>query len=213
MKRGQPGGPQSRSRRPMVQFAAILAGLIILLLGPSHAIAAEVEIGGPFTLTDQYGQTRSEQDFRGSYMLIYFGYTSCPDACPTALLKMTDALALVAGRDPGRAARATPIFITIDPERDTPERLKDYAASFSPRLVALSGDIETLRTAGYAYGVFFAKMPASGGSYLMDHTDFIYLMGPDGRYLKHFENDVTAEQLADALEADAAARLGKTTAH
>lgn len=187
--------------RRRIQVQALLAPLIALLLGLGPALTAEVQIGGPFTLTDQNGQTRSDTDFRGSYMLIYFGYTSCPDACPTALTKMTDALASVAARNAGRANRIAPIFITVDPERDTPDLLKEYAAHFSPRLVALRGADEALREAAYAYGVFFAKAPASDGGYAMTHTDIIYLMGPDGRYIRHFESDVTAEQLAAALEA------------
>lgn len=205
------GSPSPMISRP--RFAPILAGLMILMLGLTAAVAAEIEIGGPFTLTDQNGQTRSDKDFRGSYMLIYFGYASCPDACPTALTKMTDALALIAGRDAGKAARVAPIFITVDPERDTPELLKDYAAYFTPRLVALSGDAEALRTAAYAYGVFFAKAPAGDGNYLMNHTEFIYVMAPDGRYITHFESDVTAEQLAAALEAEAAAHPHMNSSH
>jgi protein SCO1/2 len=175
---------------------------------PSKATKEPVEIGGPFTLTDQHGHLRTDRDFRGSYMLIYFGYSFCPDVCPAALLKMTDALAKLEKQEPLKAQKIVPVFITVDPERDTPQHLKDYAAHFSPRLVALSGDADALRAVAYPYGVFFAKVPVQGGSYLMDHTGFIYLMGPDGRYITHFEDDVGAFELFSELAAKTAISPG-----
>jgi cytochrome oxidase Cu insertion factor (SCO1/SenC/PrrC family) len=178
---------------------AIVAGMLVMLLGPNPIVAAEVEIGGPFTLTDQNGRTRSDEDFRGAYMLINFGYTYCPDLCPTSLMKMTDAIAALEKRDTAKAGQIVPIFITVDPERDTPEVLKQYAANFSPRLVALSGSAEALRNVAYPYGVFYGKVPTGSGGYLMDHTGFIYLMGPDGRYITHFESDVTTDDLVLTL--------------
>ena len=189
--------PQSAPHGPILAVAALLSTLI----GAPILPAAEVEVGAPFTLIDQNGRTRSDTDFRGSYMLIYFGYTYCPDTCPTSLLKMIEALDALEKRAPAKAAHITPIFITIDPERDTPAVLKDYAGSFSPRLVALTGKPDALRDLGYAYGVFFAKTPGSRDGYFIDHTSFTYLMAPDGRYIIHFEKDVTAEQLAGALDA------------
>ena len=182
-----------------VSLAVILTFLFNIALGTGPASAAEVEIGGPFTLTDQNGRTRSDTDFRGAYMLINFGYTSCPDICPLSLQKMTDALEALEKRDAGKAGRVVPIFITVDPDRDTPERLKEYAAYFSPRLIALTGDAKALRDLSYPYGVFYAKVPSNGGDYLMDHTGYIYLMGPDGRYITHFESDVTVKELVGAL--------------
>jgi cytochrome oxidase Cu insertion factor (SCO1/SenC/PrrC family) len=194
--------PDSSPRGPILAVAALLA----TVLGAPFLSAAEVEVGAPFTLIDQNGKTRTDADFRGSYMLIYFGFTYCPDICPTALLTMIQALDKLAMTAPVNADRVVPIFITIDPMRDTSDVLKDYAASFSRRLVALTGKPEDLRDVAYGYGVFFAKGPGGGENYMMDHTGFTYLMGPDGRYITHFEKDVTVEELARVLEAQTAAK-------
>jgi protein SCO1 len=190
----------------MIALAALLAWPV----AAEQARAAPIEIGGPFTLTDQNGQTRSDRDFLGSYMLIYFGYTSCPDACPTALLTMTNALAAITGHDARHGVQVVPIFITVDPKRDTAELVKEYAAHFSPRLIALRGDAEALWTLGNAYGARFAAGPVSGGGYLIDHTNFIYLMGPNGTYIQHFESDATAQQIADAIKTHVASSPGVT---
>lgn len=198
----KPDRVESAPCKPIIAVAALLA----TVLGAPFLPAAEVEVGAPFTLIDQNGKPRSDADFRGSYMLIYFGFTFCPDLCPTALLTMVQALDKLAMSAPIDADRITPIFITIDPERDTSDVLKDYAASFSPRLVALTGKPDDLRDVAYGYGVFFARVPGGGENYLMDHTSFTYLMGPDGRYITHFEKDVTPEELARVLEAQTAAK-------
>jgi cytochrome oxidase Cu insertion factor (SCO1/SenC/PrrC family) len=171
--------------------------LLVALASPS---AGAVSIGGPFELVDQYGVTRTDEDFRGAYMLMYFGFTYCPDTCPTALLKITTALEDLAALAPSKAERVVPVFISVDPERDTPEALRDYAESFHPRLVALTGAPRELERLGRAYGVFFAKVPTGEpGGYLMDHTGFVYLVGPDGKYVEHFESDVSVGDLVDAL--------------
>ena len=155
------------------------------------------QIGGPFTLTDHTGVVRSEQDFRGKLMLIYFGYTYCPDVCPTALSDM----ALVMDALGDEAVKLRPMFITVDPSRDTPERLKPYVANFHPKLVGLTGSETAVAAAAKAYRVYFAKSntEAGSGEYLMDHTSIIYLMGPDGRYLTHFSHGVTAEKMAKRI--------------
>jgi protein SCO1/2 len=160
---------------------------------------APVAIGGAFTLVDQNGVTRHPEDFRGKLMLVYFGYTFCPDACPTALQDMSRAIDLLGAK--GEAVQ--PIFITIDPARDTVEQMKLYASNFHPRLIALTGTPEQVAEAAKAYRVYYAKgQSAAGGSedYLMDHTAFIYLMGRDGKYLSHFPPGATAEQMAAAIE-------------
>jgi protein SCO1 len=180
-------------------FAAMLIGRLAVLAAESPAPAPEIEIGAPFRLTDQNGVTRSDRDFRGAYMLVYFGYTFCPDSCPTALAKMVAAITAFAKRDGARAAQLVPIFISIDPARDTPALLKEYAAGFSPRLVALTGTPEALRDVAYGYGADFARQPGKSKDYLMDHTAFIYLMGPDGRYVTHFESSVTVDDIVGAL--------------
>ena len=158
---------------------------------------APVSIGGAFTLTDQNGVTRRPEDFRGHLMLVYFGYTFCPDACPTALQDMSRAIDLMGNR----GNDVQPIFITIDPARDTVEQMKLYASNFHPRLIALTGTPEQVAEAAKAYRVYYEKDKSSGGDdYLMDHTAFIYLMGQDGKYLSHFPPGTTAEQMAAAME-------------
>lgn len=171
--------------------------LVVALVPPS---TGGVSIGGPFELVDQHGATRTDEDFRGAYMLMYFGFTYCPDTCPTTLLKITHALEDLAALDPAKAERVVPIFISVDPERDTPKALRSYAEHFHPRLVALTGTNKELERLGRAYGVFFAKVPTEEpGSYLVDHSSFVYLIGPDGKYIEHFERDVGVDDLVDTL--------------
>jgi protein SCO1/2 len=152
-------------------------------------------IGGPFHLTDQEGRVRTEADFQGRYLLVFFGYTNCPDVCPTTLQTLTDAMARLGPR----AAKVTPLFITIDPERDTPAALKDYAANFYSGLVALTGSPEEIAAVAKEYRVYYAKS-GEGPNYGMDHTALIYLMGPDGAYVSHFAPQATADDIAQDLE-------------
>lgn len=188
---------RTRFRRAAT-WPMIVLGLLVGLM--PQAGGAAVRIGGPFELVDQHGTARSDADFRGSYLLIYFGFTYCPDLCPTTLLKMATALQELAARSPARAERVVPVFVTVDPERDTPEVLRGYAEQFDPRLVALTGTRRALADLGRVYGVFAAKVPTGEpGAYVMDHTSFLYLMGPDGKYVRHFESDVSADDLAGAL--------------
>jgi protein SCO1/2 len=184
------------SGRPGWRRALGLA--LLLALAPPGAGA--LTIGGPFELVDQDGATRTDRDFRGAYILLYFGYTYCPDTCPTVLLKITRALEDLAGRAPAKAARVVPVFISVDPERDTPEVVRSYADHFHPRLVALSGPPRELERLGRVYGVFVAKVPTpEPGEYLLDHTGFVYLIGPDGKYLEHFESAASVDDLVEAL--------------
>ncbi len=156
------------------------------------------QIGGPFKLIDQNGVERTDQDFRGKLMLVYFGYTFCPDVCPTELTVITTALDQL-GAD---AAQVAPIFITVDPERDTAKVMKDYVAQFSDRLIGLTGSERDIAAAAKAYRVYYAKAPGADGSpYLMDHTSLIYLMGRDGHFLKHFTPNGKAEDIAAAIRA------------
>jgi cytochrome oxidase Cu insertion factor (SCO1/SenC/PrrC family) len=183
-------------RRP--GWRALGLALLVALSSPS---AGAVSIGGPFELLDQHGVGRTDKDFRGAYMLMYFGFTYCPDTCPTSLLKITNALEELAAVAPNKAERVVPVFISVDPERDTPAALRTYAENFHPRLVALTGAPRELERLGRAYGVFFAKVPTEEpGEYLMDHTGFVYLMGPDGKYVEHFESDASVGDLVDALQ-------------
>ncbi len=151
-------------------------------------------IGGPFTLTDQHGARVSDSDFRGRFLLVYFGYSFCPDICPTDLAAMSAAIDLLGSK--GEAVQ--PIFITIDPERDTVERLASYAPLFHPRLLALTGAPEEVRQAAAAYRVYYEKA-GDGADYLMNHSGIIYLMDRDGRFVTHFTQDTPAEEIAEAI--------------
>ena len=155
------------------------------------------KIGGPFNLVNQDGVNVSETDFMGRYMLIYFGYTYCPDVCPTSLSEMADALDMLGPK----GDKITPVFITIDPERDDANAMKTYVGYFHPRLVGLTGTVEQVKAAAKAYKAYFAK--AGDGynddDYTMDHSSITYLMGPDGEFITHFGHGVDAEQIAEKL--------------
>jgi cytochrome oxidase Cu insertion factor (SCO1/SenC/PrrC family) len=203
------GETWSRRRR-----AGAALGLTCLLLGgfvparaenagePSAAalIAALLEgrepIGGPFDLLDHGGQRRTDADFRGKFVLLYFGYTHCPDVCPTELQSLSLALDLL-----GPAGDSVqPLFITIDPERDTPSHLADYVTAFHPRLVALTGPGPAVRKVALAYKVYFARNSAAHrGDYALDHTGFIYLVGKDGRYLGFLPPGSSPEQIVEVV--------------
>ena len=155
-------------------------------------------IGGPFTLVDQDGKTVTEKDFLGQYLLIYFGYTYCPDVCPTSLTNMSDALDLLGEK----AVEVTPMLITIDPARDTPEHLREYATFFHPRLHALTGSPEQIAAVAKAYRVFYSKVKqedAAEVDYLMDHSSVTYVIGPDGMFRLHFSHGTDAETMAIRL--------------
>jgi protein SCO1/2 len=156
-------------------------------------------VGGPFTLTDQTGKPRSDTDFRGKLMVIYFGYTYCPDICPTDLMTIAQAVDFL-----GAAGHAVqPIFITIDPERDSVDRLADYVSSFHARLIGLTGTPEDIRRVALAYKVYYARK-GSGDDYTIDHTGVTYLIGRDGGYLGFVPPQTTPERLADVLRAQLA---------
>jgi cytochrome oxidase Cu insertion factor (SCO1/SenC/PrrC family) len=159
-------------------------------------------IGGPFTLADQNGTRRTDADFRGKLMLVYFGFTYCPDVCPTDLLQMALAVDQL-----GRAGEVVqPVFITVDPERDTSEHLKQYMSLFHPRFIGLTGDAIEIRTAADAYRVYYKRVEWDDGSgYTIDHSAFIYLMGRDGEYLGFFPPGTSAERLAEDIRSRLAA--------
>jgi protein SCO1/2 len=188
------------TRHPPRAAACRLTLSAMLALATPAAVHA-VEIGGPFELVDQHGVTRTDADFRGSYLLVYFGYTYCPDLCPTTLIEMEEALERLAVTDPRKAARVVPMLVTVDPARDTPDVLAAYAEGFHPRLVALTGTKKALDRMGRKYGVVYGRALGRGpDDYLVDHTSFVYLMGPDGKHLEHFEKDASVDDLVAALE-------------
>jgi protein SCO1/2 len=164
---------------------------------PHHATPAKSSIGGPFALTDGDGKTWTDKNFRGKLMVIYFGYAYCPDVCPTSLGAIGAALDQLGPAADGVA----PIYITIDPERDNGQALKEYAAAFHPRMIGLGGSGEAVTAAARAYRVYFKKTTSADGSpYLMDHSSIIYVMSRDGGFLTHFNHMATPEDIAAGLK-------------
>lgn len=153
-------------------------------------------VGGPFSLLDHKGKRRTDADFRGKLMLVYFGFSFCPDVCPGDLLQIGRAMEQLA--QAGDAIQ--PLFITVDPERDTPKHLAAYVPSFHPRLIGLSGNARAVRQAANAYKVYYQKVMAGGAAgYTIDHSAFIYLMDRDGGYLGFFPPGTTAERMLDII--------------
>ncbi|MCW3474190.1 SCO family protein [Limobrevibacterium gyesilva] len=166
------------------------------------AVPAGVSVGGPFALTDTNGHAVTDASYRGRWMLVYFGYTFCPDVCPTELQAVAAALDKL-GPD---AAKIAPLFITVDPERDTVAALADYVKLFDERLIGLTGTPDQISAAARAYRVYYAKAtPKDSSSYLMDHSSFLYLMGPDGTFRALFRQGTSPQDLADGIRARMAA--------
>ncbi len=179
-------------------IVAVIAsiGLLFWLAGNRKADTDQPVIGGAFELVDQNGKPFTEKNLKGKYSLIYFGYTYCPDVCPTELQTMTQALEMLGPM----ASRIRPVMISVDPERDTPEVLKEYLTNFYPGFVGLTGTPEQVRKAGQAYRVFYRKTDEKSASeYLMDHSSIVYLMDPEGRYLKHFAYGTSPEKMAEGI--------------
>jgi cytochrome oxidase Cu insertion factor (SCO1/SenC/PrrC family) len=154
-------------------------------------------VGGPFRLTDATGKLRRDTDFRGKIMLVYFGFTFCPDICPTDLQQIGAAMDKL-----GPAANdVVPIFITLDPQRDTKKLLAQYVPAFHPSIVGLTGSDEAIRQAAQAYKVYYKKVAVSGAMrYTIDHSSFIYLMGRDGKYIGFMPPSTTAERMVEMIQ-------------
>jgi cytochrome oxidase Cu insertion factor (SCO1/SenC/PrrC family) len=192
--------PQTTLAR-VVALVCLLLAFAIVGVGLWRGLLSEAAPGGPFVLTDQFGKPRSDADFRGQYMLVFFGFTNCPDICPIELQTMSDALDRL---DAKQVAQITPIFITVDPARDTPDVLRAYVANFHPRLVALTGSTEAIGTVAKSYRVFYAKAtgasaPSDPAAYILNHSAVVYLMGPTGEYVAHFNPGTTAQAMAEDL--------------
>lgn len=178
----------SGARRLALPLAVFLFGLAslgaaaLLILLPREQGATPSAVGGPFALVDQDGRTRTERDFRGAPHLVFFGFTHCPDICPTTLHQASEVLR--AAGDRGKALRA--LFVTVDPERDTPEVLKSYLGSFDPRVVGLTGTPEQVRAVEKTFRVYSRKVPLKEGDYTMEHTSLVYLMDKEGRFVGGF---------------------------
>jgi protein SCO1/2 len=191
-----------RSIRPLVIFASfaasLLVGLVIMLwaLGGLRGVTAPAAIGGPFQLTDQAGQTVTDQNLKGKPTLIFFGFTHCPDVCPTSLFEISEVLKAM-GKD---ADRVNAYFVSVDPERDTAAAMKDYLSSFDPHLKGLTGNPEAVAKVLSAYRVYSKKVPLKDGDYTMDHTALIYLMDRDGRFVSPFNLKRTPAEAATDLK-------------
>lgn len=179
----------------------LLAGLLFSIgarqnRGDELIAVTSDSFGGPFTLVDQNGKTVTDKDYAGRYRLIYFGFTYCPAICPTELQKITAALTLLG--DKGK--KIQPLFITVDPERDTPEKMKGYVTLFHPSLIGLSGTRAQIDQVLKSYKIYAAKAQDPGMTeYTMDHSSLIYFMAPDGRLLRIFKIDDTAQAMADTI--------------
>ena len=191
-----------RTSHIMLVLSAFLAGLVVFFMvflfatGQFRSGAPSGSaIGGPFVLTDQDGKPITDQDLKGEPLLVFFGYTHCPDICPTTLFEMSEVMRAL-GKD---ADRIGALFITVDPERDTPEGMKDYLSSFDPHLHGATGDAKAIDAVEKAYRVYAKKVPTDKGDYSMDHTALVYLMDKQGRFVAPFKLDRKPEEAAADL--------------
>jgi protein SCO1/2 len=192
----------ARTLRLLTIFTAFVAGLVLCLgaivfvvgRGSGTAAVQAVSIGGPFNLIDQNGQPFSDKDLKGKSFLTFFGFTHCPDVCPTTLFEISEVLRYL-GPDADHTAA---LFISVDPERDTPEAMRDYLASFDPHIHGLTGDAAAVAAVAKAYRVYYKKVPLEGGDYTMDHTAIVYLMDKAGQFVA----PVNMRRTTDVVAAD-----------
>ena len=196
--------PNKAAKRGPSPFIYGIIGLVVavLIMGTGAFVwlnggGSASLVGGPFTLEDGAGKQVSDRDFRGKYMLVYFGYTFCPDVCPTTLNEVADALDHLGVK----ANELQPIFITVDPKRDTPAVVKQYTAAFSPKLIGLTGTPEQIAAVAKAYRVYYAEHRTGPGpnDYSMDHSSVLYLMGPDGKFIAPVRADESGTDMAADL--------------
>jgi cytochrome oxidase Cu insertion factor (SCO1/SenC/PrrC family) len=205
---GTPRVLASRSATILVVVAGLVVGAAAalavfpqarerLLPAAGVKVIGQALVGGPFTLTDHKGRRVTDQDFRGRHMLVFFGFTLCPDVCPTALQVASEALNKLGPK----AERFVPIFISVDPERDTPSQLASYVESFHPQLIGLTGSQPEIDAVVKAYRVYVRRVedPKSSAGYTFDHTSLIYVMGSDGGYRTHFTHTTNAGAMAERL--------------
>ncbi|MEA2895764.1 MAG: hypothetical protein QOJ84_1379 [Bradyrhizobium sp.] len=191
-----------RATRPLIVVAAfassLVIGLVVVLwmLGGLRGVTAPAAIGGAFQLTDQAGQTVTEKNLLGKPTLIFFGFTHCPDVCPTSLFEISEVLRAMGGD----ADRVNAWFISVDPERDTAAAMKDYLSSFDPHLKGLTGDPDAVAKVISGFRVYAKKVLLKDGDYTMDHTALIYLMDRDGKFVAPFNLKRTPEEAAKDLK-------------
>jgi protein SCO1/2 len=186
---------------PYIALVAAIAGGLIWHLGNQRPrfgrviATGQATIGGPFSLTDQNGRIRNDKDFAGRYMLVYFGYTNCPDVCPTTLAVIAEAMKRL-----GRLSqKIVPIFVTVDPARDTPKVLKAYLNAFGSEFVGLTGTEPSIALIAKEYHVWYHRHKPVNGLYAVDHSNAIYLMGPDGKFIADYNETMGPKGLAKAL--------------
>lgn len=187
----------------VVAFVIVLAGSEYFAKrggdGTATTTSSGPTVGGPFELVNHKGEVVTEKTFQGGYMMVFFGYTYCPDVCPTVLSDIATTLDML---DDAQASKVTPVMISVDPARDTPEHLAEYVTFFHPRTVGLTGTEEQIKAAARAYRVYYSiNKPQSDDplDYLVDHTSIVYLMGPDGGLVTHFSHGTTPEVMAERL--------------
>jgi protein SCO1/2 len=193
----------------IVALGLVLGGLLALAVLPDVrdrlvqaaapvASVGKAQVGGPFTLTDHTGKRVTDADFRGRFMLVYFGFTNCPDVCPTGLQVIAQALDQLGSK----ADRIVPLFISLDPERDTSQQLADYVKAFHPRLIGLTGTPEQVADAARAYRVYYKKVrdEKSTAGYTLDHTSIIYVMDAKGDFVAHFTHATAVEAIVSRLQ-------------
>lgn len=197
----------NRINKPSPRILAALAAAA-LALGGCEATAPKMEpplagaaIGGDFALTNSKGETVRWGDFAGKYRIVYFGYAFCPDICPTDMQRVAQGLKVLKASDPGKAAKIVPLFITVDPERDTPAVVGEFAAAFSPDIIGLTGTPEQIAAAAKAFKVYHARGEAvAGGGYLVDHSNVVYLFGPEGEPLAMLPVDQGGDAVAAEID-------------
>ncbi len=190
-----------RTKRLRIIVIAFCVGLasvflvMVLVTGNAPKVVVPSAVGGPFKLTDQDGKTVTDADFRGRPFLIFFGFTHCPDVCPTTLFEVSEILRALGPKADGTRA----LFVTVDPERDTAATMKDYLSSFDPHLIGLTGDLAAIEQVTKAYRVYYKKIPTNDGDYTMDHTALVYLMDKEGRFVAPFNIKRAPEEAAADL--------------
>ncbi|MBN8901087.1 MAG: hypothetical protein BGO51_21565 [Rhodospirillales bacterium 69-11] len=187
--------------RVLIALTGVVLAVLLIGVGGylwlSNGEGGPTALGGPFTLENGNGKTVTDRDFRGRYMLVYFGYTFCPDVCPTTLNAVADAMDKLGPK----ADRVQPVFITVDPKRDTPAVVKQYAAAFGSRIEGLTGTPEEIAKVAKEYRVYYAEHRTGPGpnDYTMDHSSILYLMGPDGRFIAPVRADQSGDEMAAVL--------------
>jgi protein SCO1/2 len=196
-----PPNPQKPETRVVYAVLGLLVAVLLIGTGAFLWLGGNqtggLSLGGPFTLENSAGKTVSDRDYRGKFMLVYFGYTFCPDVCPTTLNAVADAMDKLGTK----ADQVQPLFITVDPRRDTPTVMQQYTAAFSPRITGLTGSPDEIARVAKEYRVYYAEHRTGPGpdDYSMDHSSVLYLMGPDGRFIAPIRADASGDQMAATL--------------